>query len=45
MTTYERITVERDAPGPLHTDGEVQPAGAKVEFTVRPSSLSVLTPG
>ena len=45
MTTGERITVERAAPGPLHTDGEVHPAGAKVEFTVRPSSLSVLTPG
>lgn len=45
MTTGERITVERAAPGPLHTDGEVHLAGAKVEFTVRPSSLSVLTPG
>lgn len=45
MTTGERITVERAAPGPLHTDGEVHLAGAKVEFTVRPSSLSVLIPG
>lgn len=44
MATGERITVERAAPGPLHTDGEVQAAGTEVEFSVRPASLSVLTP-
>lgn len=45
MAAGERIIVERAAPGPLHTDGEVHLAGARIEFTVRPSSLSVLTPG
>jgi diacylglycerol kinase (ATP) len=45
MAAGERIIVERPAPGLLHTDGEVHPAGPKVEFTVLPSSLNVLTPG
>ena len=45
MAAGEHIIVERAAPGPLHTDGEVHRAGTRVQFTVRPSSLSVLTPG
>lgn len=40
----ERFVVERAAPGPLHTDGEVHNAGARVEFTVRPASLRVMAP-
>jgi YegS/Rv2252/BmrU family lipid kinase len=45
MAAGERIIVERAAPGPLHTDGEVHPAGTRVEFTVRTGSLEVLVPG
>ena len=44
MTNADRLMIERPAPGPLHTDGEVHAAGARVEFTVRPCSLSVLVP-
>lgn len=36
--------VERAAPGPLHTDGEVRSAGTRVEFVVRPSSLRIMVP-
>ncbi|MBL9187040.1 MAG: diacylglycerol kinase family lipid kinase [Opitutaceae bacterium] len=36
--------VERAAPGPLHTDGELHHAGARVEFAVRPASLRVMAP-
>lgn len=39
-----RFTVERVAPGPLHTDGEVHEAGSSVEYTVRPRCLQVLVP-
>lgn len=38
------VVVERAAPGLLHTDGEVHHAGARVEFSIRPASLRVLTP-
>lgn len=36
--------VERAAPGWLHTDGEIHQAGARLEFSVRPASLRVMTP-
>lgn len=39
-----RFVVERAAPGPLHTDGEVHHAGTRVEFQVRPASLRLLCP-
>jgi len=38
------FTVERPAPGLIHTDGETHAAGARVEFAVRPLSLRVLVP-
>jgi diacylglycerol kinase (ATP) len=38
------FTVERSAPGPLHTDGESHEAGTRVEFSVRPRCLRVLVP-
>ena len=40
----ERFVVERPAPGPLHTDGEVHAAGTSIEFAVRPGSLRVMCP-
>ncbi|MBL9199226.1 MAG: diacylglycerol kinase family lipid kinase [Opitutaceae bacterium] len=39
-----RFTVERAAPGLLHTDGELHHVGARVDFTVRPASLRVMAP-
>lgn len=39
-----RFTVERSAPGPLHTDGELHSAGRIVEFTIRPASLRIMAP-
>ncbi len=41
---HARFLVERSAPGLLHTDGEVHPAGPSVEFIVRPASLRVMMP-
>lgn len=38
------FTVERPAPGPLHTDGELHSAGPIVEFTLRPASLRIMSP-
>lgn len=38
------FTVERAAPGPIHTDGEVHHAPARVTFSLRPASLRILTP-
>ena len=40
----KEFVIERAAPGPLHTDGEPHEAGARVEFSVRPRVLRVLTP-
>ena len=40
----ESFTVERAAPGPLHTDGEIHSAGSRVTFAVRPASLRILAP-
>jgi len=39
-----RFVVERPAPGPLHTDGELHAAGVRLEFIVRPASLRILVP-
>ena len=39
-----RFVVEREAPGPLHTDGELHECGTRIEFTVRPSSLRIRVP-
>jgi len=39
-----RFVVERAAAGLLHTDGEVHPAGARIEFSVRPASLRIMCP-
>lgn len=44
MRTGASFVVERDAPGLLHTDGELHAAGTKIEFRVRPASLRVMTP-
>jgi diacylglycerol kinase (ATP) len=43
--TAARFVVENLAPDlVLHTDGETQPAGSRVEFSVRPHSLRVMAP-
>ncbi len=44
MRQSPRFTVERMAPGLIHTDGETHLAGRSVEFVVRPRSLRVLVP-
>ena len=38
------FVVERAADGPLHTDGEIRPAGRVVEFRIRPGALRILAP-
>ena len=38
------FVIERNAPGWLHTDGEVHEAGTRLEFSVRPASLRILVP-
>lgn len=38
------FTIERDQPGPIHTDGEVHETGARVDIEVKPASLKVLVP-
>ncbi len=38
------FTIDRVAPGLIHTDGETHLAGARVEVAVRPRSLRVLVP-
>lgn len=40
----ERFVVERSSPGLLHTDGEIHSAGTRIEFIVRPASLSIMVP-
>ncbi len=40
----QRFTIERPAPGPLHTDGELHSADRIVDFTLRPASLRIMTP-
>lgn len=44
LRASSHFVVERAAPGLLHVDGETYPAGARVEFTVRPLSLRILVP-
>ena len=39
-----QFTIERSSAGPLHTDGEIHPAGAVIEFSIRPRSLRVMAP-
>jgi diacylglycerol kinase family enzyme len=39
-----RFVIGRRAPGLIHTDGETHPAGARVEFSIRPRSLRVQAP-
>jgi YegS/Rv2252/BmrU family lipid kinase len=39
-----RFVIERSAPGPIHTDGEVLDCGREVEVLVRPASLRVAVP-
>lgn len=39
-----RFTLERAAPGLLHTDGELHEAGRVIEFTARPASLRIVCP-
>ncbi len=39
------FTLERPAPGPLHTDGETHEAGTLITVAVRPASLRILTLG
>jgi len=38
------FVVEREGPGPLHTDGETHEAGNIVKFSIRPASLRILVP-
>jgi YegS/Rv2252/BmrU family lipid kinase len=40
----KRFVVERPAPGLIHIDGEIHPAGATVAFEIRPRSLRVMAP-
>lgn len=40
----DRFIVERESPGPLHTDGELHEAGTRLEFTIRPGSLRIMVP-
>ncbi len=40
----ERFLIERSAPGPIHTDGEVREAGANIEVHVLPASLRIAVP-
>ena len=40
----KRFVIERSAPGPLHTDGEVRESDASIEVRVLPSSLRIAVP-
>ena len=42
--TGPRFTIDRVAPGLIHTDGETHTAGARVEIVVQPRSLRMLVP-
>jgi diacylglycerol kinase family enzyme len=39
-----RFTIDRVAPGLVHTDGETHAAGARIEVVVRPRSLRIVVP-
>ncbi len=38
------VVIQREAPGLIHTDGEIHPAGVEVEFSVQRGGLRVLVP-
>ena len=38
------FTIQRTAPGLIHTDGETHHTGASLEITVRPRSLRIMVP-
>lgn len=40
----KRFTIQRSAPGCIHTDGEVHETGADIEVAIRPGSLHVMVP-
>jgi diacylglycerol kinase family enzyme len=40
----DRFVVRRNAPGLLHTDGELHEAGTRIEFSIRPASLRIMVP-
>jgi YegS/Rv2252/BmrU family lipid kinase len=40
----DHFIVEREGPGPLHTDGELHEAGSRIEFRVLPKSLRIMVP-
>jgi len=40
----DHFAIERSAPGPIHTDGEVHETDARVEVTIKPRSLRILVP-
>lgn len=40
----DRFTIERAAPGLIHTDGETHRAAATLEIVVRPRSLRIMVP-
>lgn len=40
----DHFTIERPAPGLIHTDGETHAAAATLEITVRPRSLRIMVP-
>jgi diacylglycerol kinase family enzyme len=42
--SFSRLTVRRKKKGPMQLDGELLPAPAEVEISVRPRALNVLVP-
>jgi diacylglycerol kinase (ATP) len=40
----DHFTIERSAPGLIHTDGETHQAAARLEINVRPGSLRIMVP-
>lgn len=44
MRQSTAFVVDRPAPGPFHTDGELHEADTRLEFRIRPASLRVLAP-
>jgi diacylglycerol kinase (ATP) len=40
----DHFTIERTAPGLIHTDGETHLTGATLEITIRPRSLRIMVP-
>lgn len=44
MRRSASFVIERESPGPIHTDGEIHAAGRVVKFSLRPASLRILAP-